>query len=391
MTEKYVILRSVPVANKDVFLGRAGGAKGVKRKTMKLDVDDIDSKKASKLSEEKGVLAVAQVMPMKLIKPVAPKAKATAVKTAWGVQAVRADTSTLTGDGITVAVLDSGIDKKHPAFKGVTLTEEDFTGEGNGDTDGHGTHCAGTVFGRDVANTRIGIARGVTKALIGKVIGQDGGSTDAIANGIQWAVTQGANVISMSLGMDFPRFREQLRDAGFPDLAATSRALEVYRANVRLFDTLAEFVASRSNFGHTTLIVAASGNESERTGQPSFTIAASPPAVCEGFISVAALGQGPSGFVVAPFSNIGAKVAGPGVAITSAEPGGGLVDLSGTSMATPHVAGVAALLAQQLTNTSQLNTFQLTAQLVGSASVAGLQAGFEPADVGAGMVQAPQH
>ena len=73
---------------------------------------------------------------------------------------------------------------------------------------------------------------------------------------------------------------------------------------------------------------------------PNFEIAVSPPAVAEGIISVAALGQGPQGFTVAPFSNTGAMLSGPGVDIISAKPGGGLKSMSGTSMATPHVAGV---------------------------------------------------
>ena len=105
-----------------------------------------------------------------------------------------------------MAVLDTGIDAAHAAFAGVSIVERDFTGEGNGDQHGHGTHCAGTIFGRDVQNTRIGVAPGVTKAFIGKVLGTNGGASDEIVNAIQWAVDQGAHVISMSLGMDFPGF-----------------------------------------------------------------------------------------------------------------------------------------------------------------------------------------
>jgi subtilisin family serine protease len=63
--------------------------------------------------------------------------------------------------------------------------------------------------------------------------------------------------------------------------------------------------------------------------------------VAEGFVSVAALGQGAVGLRVAPFSNTFANISGPGVAIASAKLGGGLVAMSGTSMATPHVAGLA--------------------------------------------------
>src|SRR5262249_30176314 len=146
--------------------------------------------------------------------------------TTWGVTAVGADTSSLDGSGIIVAVLDTGIDRTHPAFTGVTLTEQDFTGDGNGDTNRHGTHCPGPIFGRDIAGTRIGVARGVTKVLIGKVIGSQGGASDRIASAIQWALDNGAHVISMSLGIDFPGYQQQLQASGVPQKAATSMALE---------------------------------------------------------------------------------------------------------------------------------------------------------------------
>ncbi len=127
-----------------------------------------------------------------------------------------------------MAELDTGIDATHPAFAGVELVQQDFTGEGDGDGNGHGTHCAGTVFGRDVDGQRIGVARGVSKALIGKVLGADGGGdSDMIFRAIQWAVGSGANVISMSLGFDFPGLVADRVKAGWPPDLATSRALEL--------------------------------------------------------------------------------------------------------------------------------------------------------------------
>jgi subtilisin family serine protease len=117
----------------------------------------------------------------------------------------------------------------------------------------------------------------------------------------------------------------------------------------------------------------------------------SPPAVADGVISVAALGQNGSKFVVAPFSNTGAMVSGPGVNITSAKVGGGLSVKSGTSMATPHVAGAAALWAQKLQTVGPLSAGLFSAKLVGSGVVTGIQPGFDPVDVGSGMVQVPQN
>src|SRR5690606_41473924 len=87
----------------------------------------------------------------------------------WGVKAMGAYTSPFDGSGIVVAVLDTGIDPTHPAFAGVNLTRRNFTTAGDDDTHGHGTHCAGTIFGRAVNGTRIGVAPGVTEAVIGKV------------------------------------------------------------------------------------------------------------------------------------------------------------------------------------------------------------------------------
>jgi subtilisin family serine protease len=330
---------------------------------------------------------------MKLIAPLtAPGATPAASGVDWGVQAVGAVSSPFSGDGIVAAVLDTGIDKNHPAFSGVTIVEKNFTTDADGsDQHGHGTHCAGTIFGRDVSGLRIGVARGVKKALIGKVLGSQGGPSDQIVLAIQWAVTEGANVISMSLGMDFPGFQNQMVNAGFPTELATSRALEGYRLNVLLFERLSAMVKSLGDLMQTTtIIIAAAGNESRRNIDPKFEIAVSPPAVSEGVISVAALGQSPTGFVVAPFSNVNAMISGPGVDITSAKKGGGLAVMSGTSMATPHVAGVAALWAQKQRVLGPLTASLLSAKVVGSGNTSGLQQPFDGIDVGNGMVTAPQ-
>jgi subtilisin family serine protease len=333
---------------------------------------------------------IARELPTRLLKPVSVEETAgpAAAGVSWGVEAVGANQSPFTGEGIKVAVLDTGVDADHPAFQELQVTQRDFTGEGDGDEHGHGTHCAGTIAGRDVSGFRFGVAPGVTELFAGKVLGRDGGTTLAIAQGVHWAVDSGANVISMSLGIDFPGAVERFVQQGIQIQPATSRALEAYRENLRLFDAIAEYVRASAAFGRSALIVAATGNESERTAADPYTIDVAPPAAAEGFIAVGAVGQDAEGGLgIARFSNAGAHVVAPGVDIPSAKPGGGFVKMSGTSMATPHAAGVAALWAEKLVGSvGRLDPRDLAGRLTGnSQSLAGLLS----SDMGSGLVTAP--
>jgi subtilisin family serine protease len=396
MKDNYVILRAPSAASstRDILAGPGATPFGIEPagQAMKVDIAELDRKDIRAITRDRDVVAVAPAMPMKLVEPLdtSPVAAPAAATVAWGVKAVRADTSPFTGNDAVVAVLDTGIDETHPAFAGVTLELKNFTSEADGDLHGHGTHCAGTIFGRNVDNTRIGIAQGVKRALIGKVLGADGGGSDQIVSAIMWAFENGANVISMSLGIDFPGFVKQMIDSGLPPELATTRALEGYRLNVLLFERIAALLKAGADFRQPTLIVAAAGNESQRNVNPDFEVAVSPPAVSNGVVSVAALGEVAPGFGVAVFSNTGANVSGPGVKIVSAKKGGGLVAMSGTSMATPHVAGVAALWTEKLKGSGHFNLLSLTSRLVAGCVTTGLNSGFDPFDVGEGMVQAPQ-
>lgn len=395
MKEKHIILRSTRATTQDLFMGR-GFFKSSDAESLvaglAVEVEEIDRSSLVALARQSDVVAIAPAMPMKLIEPVAIEEipDPAQLDIAWGVKAVGADTSPFSGAGVVVAVLDTGIDAKHPAFTGISILENDFTGEGNGDRHGHGTHCAGTIFGRNTGDRRIGVATGVEKALVGKVLGDQGGSSDGIVSAMLWAVENGANVISMSLGIDFPGYVEYLIQNGLPPALATSRALEGYRSNLQLFERIAALIQAQASFLQPCIIVAAAGNESRRDENPDFEIAVSPPAVSDGIVSVAALGEGEGGLVVAPFSNTGATVAGPGVGTISAKAGGGFVMMSGTSMATPHVAGIAALWAEKIKKTGILSPIHLMARLIGSGTSASLQEGYDPFDVGAGLVQAPQ-
>lgn len=385
---KYVVLRSVQRAGRDPFAAPAFEAAvsfpGVRTETLELRRGEVMD-----LSTERATLALAPAMPMALIQPRdTHDVRASEVAgCAWGVKAVGAMESPFTGEGAVVAILDTGIDPNHAAFDGIEIIQRNFTDDAEGnDRHGHGTHCAGTIFGRSVDGVRMGVAPGVRRALIGKVLGADGGSSGRIAEAIQWALANGANVVSMSLGIDFPGYANSLRAEGLPEAAAISMALEGYRYNVHLFEKLAAYLGTQHG---PAMLVAAAGNESGRDKAPPFEVAVSPPAVSDGFVSVAALSHGADGLDVAPFSNTGANLAAPGVEVLSARLGGGLQAMSGTSMATPHVAGVAALWAQKLRGAGLLTGPNLHAHVIASCTLAGLRNGVDVTDVGSGLVRAP--
>ncbi|MCR9134562.1 MAG: S8 family serine peptidase [Alphaproteobacteria bacterium] len=297
----------------------------------------------------------------------------------WGIGAIQADSLDQTaGAGVKIAVLDTGI-SDHEAFDGLDPVTENFTEEVDQDIDGHGSHCAGTIFGQDVGGRRIGIVRGVRKPLIGKVLGQGGGDSESIMNAILWARSEGASVISMSLGIDFPGFQRRLVEGGMHMREATSIALQAYRDNVRLFDQISRMFSDNTVI-NAPLLIAASGNESNR---PDFTIATAPPAAADDILSVAAVDRERR---AAPFSNTLPSCCAPGVDILSADHRGGLKRLSGTSMATPHVAAVAVLEAERLSKSGRFTARELReAVMANAATVEGLA----KADGGAGLIMAP--
>ncbi|MEV1292196.1 S8 family serine peptidase [Pseudonocardia sp. NPDC049635] len=274
----------------------------------------------------------------------------------WGLQATGVDAVPETGAGIGVAVLDTGLDLGHPDFADRDIESRSFVdGQQVQDLQGHGTHCVGTACGplSPGSGRRYGVAY-ESRILVGKVLGDDGSGTDAgILEGIEWAITSGAQIVSLSLGADLDEVSAAYENAG-------RRALDA-----------------------GVLIIAAAGNNAERSaGNVGFVgVPANSP-------SIMAVGAVDAALAIAEFSAASSAVdggqvdiAGPGVDVYSSWPMPQRNDtISGTSMATPHVSGIAALLAQRTGARGR----DLWTGLTQAAQRLPLPSG----DVGAGLVRA---
>lgn len=277
----------------------------------------------------------------------------------WGLQATKAATSPFNGAGVPVAVLDTGFDLLHPDFAGRDITSRSFVPNQTVlDGHGHGTHVTGTSSGLSDppgASRRYGVASG-DAIFVGKVLNNQGGGTDAqVLAGMDWAITNSCRVISLSLG-----------------------------ASVRTVSLTYE-AAGRRALAAGCLIIAAVGNNASRS-QGRFGFVGRP----ANSSSIMAVGAVDSDLRVADFSARSNPLAGgqvdivgPGVDTYSSWPiPARYRTLSGTSMATPHVAGIAALLSQASGATGSALWELLLRSAQGLA--------FSPADVGAGLAQAPQ-
>ncbi|MFE2089470.1 S8 family serine peptidase [Streptomyces sp. NPDC059460] len=235
------------------------------------------------------------------------------------------------GSNVKVTVLDSGVDATHPDLAGRIAEAVDFTNSPKGAVDehGHGTHVASTIAGTGKASD--GLRRGVApgaKLSIGRVCGSDGSCAgSAVIAGMEWAAKSGADVVNMSLG-------------GAPSDGK---------------DVLSQTVNTLSRTYGTLFVIAAgnAGPDSETVGSPG---------AADEALTVAAVDKSDQ---MARFSSRGPRVgdgavkpdiSAPGVAIVAARAKGTAMgkpvddyytSASGTSMATPHMAGAAAIVAQQ--------------------------------------------
>jgi subtilisin family serine protease len=361
----------------------------------------LTAQELQELSQEPDFVAAAEVMRTRLLSPVSEaavdentaKLAADGRQQPWGIAAVGADRSKYNGAGVAVAMLDTGIDAHHSAFRGIDLVEKDFTGTGNGDADGHGTHCAGILFGRNVDGIRIGVANGVRRALIGKVLERNGGDSDMLLRGVAWAHEEGAHVISMSVGFDFAATVKARIEQGWIGELATAVTLEAYRANLQLLDQLLQMLRMQEPFTGGAVMVAAAGNDSSRGSDGEYIMSACPPSGSDRIISVGSLDPDPhgNGYRVSSFSNGGVEITAPGCGVVSAAAGGGLKALSGTSVAAPHVAGVAALWWQAVRQSDlPASATVVRTKLLESAESKGFSSAVYPAERGAGRAMAPQ-
>lgn len=361
----------------------------------------LTAQELQELATEPDFVAAAEIMRTRLLAPVAGRtsydstryrATPSQLRQSWGLSAVGADRSKFTGAGVSVALLDTGIERDHPAFRGVDLEEKDFTGSGNGDRNGHGTHCAGILFGRNVGGVRIGVAPGVRKALIGKILEGEHGNTDMLARGIVWAHERGAQIVSMSVGLDFAATIRDRIEQGWSGELATSVALEAYRANLELLDCLLQMFRMQEPMTGGSILIGAAGNDSSRGARGEYIMSACPPSGLESVLSVGSLDPSDDtrGHRVSTFSNAGVDIVAPGRDVPSAALGGGLATLSGTSVAAPHVAGVAALWWQAIRQSGlPANATLVRSRLLSGAESSGLSRSSYPSERGVGIVTAP--
>lgn len=257
--------------------------------------------------------------------------------------------NTTRGAGVTVAVIDTGIDGSHPDLAGQVIAGTDVSGVGAangqtpvGDSSGHGTMVASLLAGRGHGNGDGVIGVAPDAKLLAVSMGFGAGtvsSDDQIATAVRWAVDNGADVINMSLTRNTLEWPESWDDA---------------------------FLYAMQ---HDVVIVAAAGNRGSGTTQVGA------PATMPGVLTVAGVDRSGSASFDASSQGITISVAAPSEELVGALPGGGYAQWDGTSGATPLVAGLVALVRSahpELDAGNVINRITATASRVGNEEVSAI-------------------
>jgi subtilisin len=286
----------------------------------------VDRDGLAALRSDPQVVSVGGAPALSPIRPPRVAAARLAKDRTWGIERLGVPAlwdEGLTGSGVLVAHLDTGVDGKHPALQGAVAHFAEFDRMGRPvqpapkpyDGDDHGTHTAATIAGRPVKGRHVGVAPGAQ--LASAIVIEGGDAVARVLAGMDWALGLGVRVLNLSLGFrgwwtDFLAITKILRRKGVLPVIAVGN----------------EYAGSSRSPGNYTeaLSVGACGPDDQ----------------------------------VADFSSserfdrkrdpVVPDLVAPGVGIISAKPGGGYQEMDGTSMATPHVAGLAALLLQAKPN-----------------------------------------
>lgn len=257
----------------------------------------------------------------------------------WGVDRIDAELvhkAGNTGEGIKVAVIDSGVDYTHDDLEGLVVGGYDFVNNDHDpfDDNGHGTHVAGTIAAVNNEIGVIGVAPGVDIYALKVLDASGSGSFSNIIAALNWCVLNGIKVTNNSFGSSV-------------DPGAT-----VQDAFIRSYNAGILHIASAGNSGKAN-------GRGDNVGFPAQ------------YDSVMAVAATDSNDARAYFSSTGpdVEIAAPGVAILSTVPGGGYESWSGTSMASPHVAGVAALI---MASNSGISNVAVRERLVSTAEDLGV-------------------
>lgn len=291
-------------------------------KNLGVILGTVDEKGYQGLKKDPSVKTVNEAPQISLIKPVAATVAAAVKGATPGIKRLQVEklwAKGLTGTGVLVGHLDTGVDAKHPAFKGGAIAKfaeldelgEIVQGAKPRDSDEHGTHTAGTIVGRPVKGSLFGVAPG---AQLASAMVIEGGDVIArILGGMDWIVGEGARILSMSLGLrgfhtEFLPLMQAIRNRGILPVIAVGN----------------EGPATSRSPGNYDIVLSV-GASDDRDAIADFSS---------------------SQRFVRPGDPLVPDVVAPGVDTLSALPGSRFGEFSGSSMATPHIAGLAALLWQ---------------------------------------------